>query len=428
MPIHIRAEPGEYAEAVLLPGDPLRAKYIAETYFDDAVAAEQRARPARLHRHLEGQAGLGAGNRDGLPGRDDRLRGADPARLQEADPRRHLRRAPGEPRARRPDRRADRRAGRLDRDAPRRRTSRTARPRRGRSSTRRCTSRSTPARRCTSARSSRATSSTTRTRASTSAGRRAACSRSRWRPRRSSRSRALRGVESACLLTVSDIVVEGVFTRITDEELRARRRPDDEARARRRHRRHDSPALTPGQDAVFLVNPASANGSTGKRWPELQRRARELGLDGDDAPLGAARPPDRARAARPPRTARLLVVVGGDGTLNEVVNGVAGTGAEIAVLPPGPARTSAAPTGSRPVRRGGPRRARRRAARDRPRPRRLPRAGRRRGERLLRERRLGRDERRGRAAGELDVEGARRPGDLLLRPRARVPRAGRTPR
>src|SRR6266446_6822700 len=33
MPIHIRAEPGEYAEACLLPGDPLRAKYIAETYF-----------------------------------------------------------------------------------------------------------------------------------------------------------------------------------------------------------------------------------------------------------------------------------------------------------------------------------------------------------------------------------------------------------
>jgi len=31
---------------------------------------------------------------------------------------------------------------------------------------------------------------------------------------------ALRGVEAGCLLTVSDIVVEGVFTRITDEELR----------------------------------------------------------------------------------------------------------------------------------------------------------------------------------------------------------------
>src|SRR5205807_9546155 len=37
MPIHLRAEPGDYADAVLLPGDPLRAKYIAETYFDDAT-------------------------------------------------------------------------------------------------------------------------------------------------------------------------------------------------------------------------------------------------------------------------------------------------------------------------------------------------------------------------------------------------------
>jgi 5'-methylthioadenosine phosphorylase/purine-nucleoside phosphorylase len=37
VPIHIRAEPGDYAEACLLPGDPLRAKYIAETYLDNAV-------------------------------------------------------------------------------------------------------------------------------------------------------------------------------------------------------------------------------------------------------------------------------------------------------------------------------------------------------------------------------------------------------
>jgi DeoD family purine-nucleoside phosphorylase len=37
MPIHVRAEPGDYAEACLLPGDPLRAQYIAETYFDEPV-------------------------------------------------------------------------------------------------------------------------------------------------------------------------------------------------------------------------------------------------------------------------------------------------------------------------------------------------------------------------------------------------------
>src|SRR5689334_23729377 len=36
MPIHLRAEQGDYADAVLLPGDPLRAKYIADTYLDDA--------------------------------------------------------------------------------------------------------------------------------------------------------------------------------------------------------------------------------------------------------------------------------------------------------------------------------------------------------------------------------------------------------
>lgn len=44
MPIHVRANPGDYAEACLLPGDPLRAKYIAETYLDRPVLRnEERA-------------------------------------------------------------------------------------------------------------------------------------------------------------------------------------------------------------------------------------------------------------------------------------------------------------------------------------------------------------------------------------------------
>ncbi len=34
---HLSAGPGEFAEAVLLPGDPLRAKHIADRFFDDAV-------------------------------------------------------------------------------------------------------------------------------------------------------------------------------------------------------------------------------------------------------------------------------------------------------------------------------------------------------------------------------------------------------
>jgi 5'-methylthioadenosine phosphorylase/purine-nucleoside phosphorylase len=44
MPIHVRANPGDYAEACLLPGDPLRAKYIADTYLDNPVLRnEERA-------------------------------------------------------------------------------------------------------------------------------------------------------------------------------------------------------------------------------------------------------------------------------------------------------------------------------------------------------------------------------------------------
>lgn len=37
MPIHVRADPGDYADACLLPGDPLRARYIADTFLDDVV-------------------------------------------------------------------------------------------------------------------------------------------------------------------------------------------------------------------------------------------------------------------------------------------------------------------------------------------------------------------------------------------------------
>lgn len=37
MSIHIGAKKGEIAEAVLLPGDPLRARYVAETYLENPV-------------------------------------------------------------------------------------------------------------------------------------------------------------------------------------------------------------------------------------------------------------------------------------------------------------------------------------------------------------------------------------------------------
>ena len=56
MPIHLRAEPGDYADACLLPGDPLRAAYIAETYLEDA-------RQANGERGLLGYTGTYEGKR-----------------------------------------------------------------------------------------------------------------------------------------------------------------------------------------------------------------------------------------------------------------------------------------------------------------------------------------------------------------------------
>src|SRR4051794_22260945 len=61
MPIHLRAEPGDYAEAVLLPGDPLRAKYIAETYFEDVTQVNEE-------RGLLGYTGTWEGKRISVQG------------------------------------------------------------------------------------------------------------------------------------------------------------------------------------------------------------------------------------------------------------------------------------------------------------------------------------------------------------------------
>ncbi|WP_424969580.1 purine-nucleoside phosphorylase [Dinoroseobacter sp. S76] len=41
MTVHIGAKPGDIAETVLMPGDPLRAKWAAETYLDDPVCVNE---------------------------------------------------------------------------------------------------------------------------------------------------------------------------------------------------------------------------------------------------------------------------------------------------------------------------------------------------------------------------------------------------
>ena len=231
MPIHVRAEPGDYAEAVLLPGDPLRAKYIAETYLDEVVQRNERARPARLHGHLRGRAGLGAGHRHGLPGativfeeliqlgckkliRVGTCGGLQPNHAL-GDLIVALTAVP-----------ADATAMHLVGNEPHCPTAdwelvhgavHAAKE---------------PARSSTSGRSSRATSSTTPTRGSTSAGRSAACSPSRWRRRRSSRVGALRGVAGRLPADRQRHRRRGRVHAHHRRRASRRRRPDDARRAR----------------------------------------------------------------------------------------------------------------------------------------------------------------------------------------------------
>ncbi len=76
-----------------------------------------------------------------------------------------------------------------------------------------------------------------------------------------------------------------------------------------------------GGTAWAIVNPAAARGRAGERWPELSGRLRQSGVD--FTACVTCGPGDGIRCARMAvaHGADLLVVVGGDGTLNEVVNG-----------------------------------------------------------------------------------------------------------
>src|SRR6056297_1815991 len=51
MTLHIGATPGEIAETILMPGDPYRAKWAAETFLDNPKCVND-VRYARLHRDL----------------------------------------------------------------------------------------------------------------------------------------------------------------------------------------------------------------------------------------------------------------------------------------------------------------------------------------------------------------------------------------
>ena len=86
-------------------------------------------------------------------------------------------------------------------------------------------------------------------------------------------------------------------------------------------------------DAVVIVNPTAGRGRAGKEVPEIRRL---LGPKAADWPwLYTKKRGDGETLAREAAEAGtpLIVSVGGDGTLHEVVNGVLGTDATVGLIP-----------------------------------------------------------------------------------------------
>ena len=411
MPIHLRAEPGDYAEACLLPGDPLRAKYIAETFLEDVVQVNGERGLLGFTGTWEGKPVSVQGTGMGCPCATIVIE-----ELIQLGVKRLLR--VGTCGGLQPDHAlgdlivaisavpADATATHLVGGEPHCPTAgwelvhgavHVAKQ---------------PSSRCASARR---------------------LERPLLQPRRGQYERwskrgmlavemeaavlftlgALKRVHAGCLLTVSDIVVEGEFVRISDEELRA---------AVDRMTRIALATATAGQRPL-----ARGPSFSSIRPPPTAHRP---ALARDRAPRGRARPrpatrtsprspgsSPRSRASGRGSGRELLVVVGGDGTVHEVVNGVAGaTGVELAVIPRGTgwdfARTFGIPRDLE--RRCDVALDGRRCATIDLGPRHLPHWAGRRARSLFRQRRERRHERRDRPARERHLEGARRQGLVLL--------------
>ncbi|MBI1750422.1 MAG: diacylglycerol kinase family lipid kinase [Acidobacteria bacterium] len=97
--------------------------------------------------------------------------------------------------------------------------------------------------------------------------------------------------------------------------------------------------LTGIRDAVILYNPAAGRGQH-RRQVQLERAQQILKQAGILAELEATTGPGSATAQARNAVAdgrQLVIVCGGDGTINEIVNGLAGSQVPMAVLPGGTA-------------------------------------------------------------------------------------------
>jgi len=83
-----------------------------------------------------------------------------------------------------------------------------------------------------------------------------------------------------------------------------------------------------GKESLFIVNPVAAGGKTGKVWPEIENRLHSLDLRFDYRFTEAPNHATTLAREGVEQGYETVVAVGGDGTVNEVVNGLMSPGAE----------------------------------------------------------------------------------------------------
>ncbi len=95
------------------------------------------------------------------------------------------------------------------------------------------------------------------------------------------------------------------------------------------------------RDALLIVNPAAGGGKRVKQIDEARRVFRNAGIETELQNTSAAGEATHMARRAVEQSRQLVIVCGGDGTVNEVVNGLACTQVPLAVLPAGTANVLA---------------------------------------------------------------------------------------
>lgn len=85
----------------------------------------------------------------------------------------------------------------------------------------------------------------------------------------------------------------------------------------------------------YIVNPAAGKSAINQIQQKLKNQLKELGIDGEFAKTTGPGDATKMAAAAIAKGVKTIVAVGGDGTVNEVVNGVAKDSVAVGIIPIG---------------------------------------------------------------------------------------------